>query len=72
MADFEKLRVPDPIALASVQKLCDKPQPYQSGEEIDLLFIDAMKEVIRWHYDRCGFYKNLLDSPNFIMNDVAY
>jgi len=65
MPDFEKLSVPDPLALASVQELCDKKEPYEVSRETDQLFLQAMREIIAWHYDRCEFYKNLLDRKHF-------
>jgi phenylacetate-coenzyme A ligase PaaK-like adenylate-forming protein len=65
MPDFEKLSVPDPHALASVQELCDKKEPYEESKETDQLFLQAMREIIAWHYDRCEFYKNLLDRKHF-------
>jgi len=65
MSDFEKLSVPDPHALASVQELCDKKEPYEVSRETDQLFLQAMREIIAWHYDRCEFYKNLLDRKHF-------
>lgn len=65
MPDFEKLSVPDPVALASVQQLCDMREPYRSSTDMDQLFLRAMREIIRWHYGRCEFYKNLLDREEF-------
>lgn len=65
MSKFETLRVPDAKALHAVQKLCDISDPYLSNDETDTLFLEAMQESIRWHYERCGFYKKLLDRENF-------
>jgi len=65
MPDFEKLSVPDPHKLAAVQELCDKKEPYEVSEEMDRLFLQAMREIIAWHYDRCDFYRNLLDREEF-------
>jgi len=76
MPDSEKLSVPDPHTLAYVQQLCDTREPYLTGEEMDRLFLEAMREIIRWHYGKCEFYKNLLDreqfSPDMLkdMNDL--
>ena len=65
MSKFEKLKVPNPVALPSVQELCDLSEPYRTGKHMDGLFLQAMREIIAWHYDRCDFYKNLLDREEF-------
>ena len=65
MSKFEQLKVPEPAALAAVQKICDLSDPYRTGEDMDELFLQAMREIITWHYDRCDFYKNLLDREKF-------
>ncbi len=65
MSKFKQLKVPDPIALKSVQELCDLSNPYRTGKDMDELFLQAMREIISWHSGRCDFYKNLLDSEKF-------
>jgi len=65
MTRFEKLMVPDPAALPNVQALCDNSEPYKVGEDMDQLFLQAMREIINWHYGHCDFYKNLLDREKF-------
>jgi phenylacetate-coenzyme A ligase PaaK-like adenylate-forming protein len=70
MSKFEELKVPDPQALKSVQALCDHSHPYETGEDMDALFLDAMRESMNWHYERCDFYKKLLDREGFHADDL--
>ena len=65
MAIIEKLKVPDVSALPAVQELCDLSEPYRTGYDMDSLFLQAMREIMAWHYDRCTFYRNLLRRENF-------
>ncbi len=65
MSKYEKPLVPDQTALSAVQEICDLNDPYRTGEQMDDLFLQAMRQIIKWHYDRCEFYKNLLDREKF-------
>ncbi len=65
MSNFETLQVPDITALPSVQELCGISDPYRTGKDMDTLFLQAMRESIQWHSERCSFYKNLLERENF-------
>ncbi|MCK4854314.1 MAG: hypothetical protein KAT31_08630, partial [Bacteroidales bacterium] len=65
MAKFEKLTVPDPAKLSHVQEICDISEPYRHGEDMDELFLQAMREIMEWHYSRNTFYRNLLDREQF-------
>ena len=65
MSKFSSPVVPDPAALAAVQRLCDLDTPYRTGKDTDELFLDAMREIIGWHGGRCGFYRDLLDREGF-------
>lgn len=56
----KELKVPDHSALSKVQDLCDIPQPYLQSEEMDTLFLDAMKQSVDWHKSRNPFYDKLL------------
>ncbi|MGD3107091.1 acyl-protein synthase [Streptomyces sp. YGL11-2] len=58
------VEVPDPVALAAVQRLCDIPSPYTNGPETDALFAAAMAESHAWHAERSPLYRSLLaDTP---------
>ncbi|AEW98565.1 LuxE/PaaK family acyltransferase [Streptantibioticus cattleyicolor] len=57
------VQVPDPAALARLQRLCDITEPYAAGEEADALFADAMREVHDWHARRGDFFRALLAAP---------
>lgn len=65
MSKFDTLQVPDSKKLAAVQELCDIRDPYFTGNHADSLFLQSMEESIRWHHDRCGFYKDLLGRNAF-------
>ncbi|MGW0518703.1 LuxE/PaaK family acyltransferase [Crossiella sp. NPDC003009] len=54
--------VPDPAALASVQRLCDLAVPYAAGAEADELFVAAMNESNAWHAARSPFFDSLWQS----------
>jgi phenylacetate-coenzyme A ligase PaaK-like adenylate-forming protein len=61
----QTLTVPDPEALAAVQKLCDISEPYSSFEKTHELFVKAMKEILLWHAALNDFYRTLLKQRNF-------
>lgn len=56
----DRLQVPDPQRLASVQAFCDLPRPYDQNDEVERLFLGAMNEMLAWHSEHNGFYKRLL------------
>ena len=62
--------MPEPRALAAVQRLCEVAQPYACGAEVDALFARAMGESARWHARHSPFYRRLLDSRGFKPGDV--
>jgi len=66
-----KLQVPEPHELKMVQKLCDIKDPYQHTNETDKIFIEAMKEIISWHYTRNTFYRSFLDNSSFNVKNLA-
>lgn len=58
MTDYlAPIEVPDPVALPSVQRLCDLTSPY--GMRDDDLFAAAMDEISAWHRERSPFYASL-------------
>jgi len=65
MSKFEQVQVTDEAALAAVQEICNMNNPYRTGKDMDELFLKAMREILAWHYERCDFYKNLLDREKF-------
>ncbi|MFE0172245.1 acyl-protein synthase [Streptomyces sp. NPDC059002] len=54
------VHVPDPEALAHVQRLCDLTEPYAQGPDADALFAAAMAETNDWHAARSPFFRSLL------------
>lgn len=61
----ESLSVPDAQALTSVQALCDQSSPYAHGPALDQLFVEAMRENLEWHVERCEFYRRYLELRGF-------
>lgn len=61
----EALEVPDGVALANVQKLCDLSKPYQANADLDRLFVRSMREIIEWHKKNSPFYQELIASQGF-------
>ncbi len=55
---------------SAVQKLCDTKTPYEKNKNLDLLFIEAMQEIILWHESHCDFYKKLLAKNNFHIDQL--
>lgn len=68
--NHKKLVVPNKTALSKVQELCDISQPYLQSEEMDLLFLEAMKQSIEWHRTQNPFYENLLQLNQFQSDDL--
>jgi len=66
----ERLIVPSPHELPSVQALCDLRQPYQQNLQTQECFINAMKESLIWHEKRSTFFKDLLSQENFSSLDL--
>ena len=59
---------PNRALLGSVEKLCLQSDPYKVSLETDLLFIDAMKEITRWHQEKSIFYRQFLKDSSFDIN----
>ncbi|KOV61254.1 acyl-protein synthase [Streptomyces sp. MMG1121] len=57
------VEVPDPAALAHVQRLCDLAEPYAYGPDTDALFTAAMAQANAWHARRSPFFAALLEDP---------
>ncbi len=55
---------------SSLQKLCDIKTPYLKSKELDLLFFDAMKEIILWHQKHSSFYKKLIEMNAFNIEKI--
>jgi len=64
----KELFPPSRALLASVEKICKISSPYSTSAENDSLFIQAMKEVIRWHQEKSTFYRQFLKDSNFDIN----
>ena len=62
---FNELFVPDEVALAAVQALCDLKTPYSVSPETDQLFVAAMKESVAWHAARNDFYGRVVEMRGF-------
>jgi len=65
MSKFEQLQVPDPTALQAVREICEIDEPFRTDADTDELFLQAMREIMQWHYERCPFYRNFLDREQF-------
>ena len=64
----KELFPPSRALLASVEKICRITNPYSPSVEIDSLFVQAMKEVVRWHQEKSLFYRQFLKDSNFDIN----
>lgn len=53
------LDVPDPRALAAIQRLADISEPYRPFSETDSLFAEALNEANAWHAQRSPFFGTL-------------
>src|SRR5262245_5605234 len=62
---MKKVTVPDPSQLGTIQKLCELSQPYVPPDGYEQLFVQAMKESIRWHQGRSSIYKALTERKQF-------
>lgn len=65
-----RLRVPDIEQLGSVQKLNDIRDPYGFSEQNDALFVEAMQENFLWHMERNRFYRDLVQSRQFNIDEL--
>jgi phenylacetate-coenzyme A ligase PaaK-like adenylate-forming protein len=59
------IQVPDKEKLGAVQALCERSDPYTWKPEIESLFVEAMRQNIRWHMEKCVFYARLAESRSF-------
>jgi phenylacetate-coenzyme A ligase PaaK-like adenylate-forming protein len=66
----QKLNVPDKVALAHLQKICDVNNPYTDFTSSESDFIKAMKEVTKWHIEHSEYYKKLAKSQNFSVEEI--
>jgi hypothetical protein len=58
-------QVPDPKNLAAVQSICDLNSPFDVSAENDARFVDAMREITRWHAKGSTFYAKVLQERGF-------
>ena len=70
MNKFEDLKVPNETLLSKVQELCDVADPYLTGHDADVLFVEAMQQSIHWHLSKNPFYKKLLEVNGFGLQDL--
>ena len=68
--EANKLIVPNKDLLKNVQVLCDLENPYDNFLESDEIFIKAMKEITSWHIDKSYFYKKLVASQKFKIEEI--
>lgn len=66
----QKLNVPDKVALAHLQKICDISNPYADFTSSESDFIQAMIEVTKWHIEHSEYYKKLAKSQNFSVEEI--
>jgi phenylacetate-coenzyme A ligase PaaK-like adenylate-forming protein len=64
----KELYPPNRALLASVEKVCKLSDPYAPSAEIDLAFIQAMKEITRWHQEKSPFYRQFVKDSGFDLN----
>ncbi len=62
--------VPNTDKLKSVQLLCDLKDPYAHFPSCELRFLEAMKEITKWHIDNSDFYKKLAESQKFSIDQI--
>jgi phenylacetate-coenzyme A ligase PaaK-like adenylate-forming protein len=62
---MNKIQVPDPSALNSVQALCDLNTPYEITPHSEELFVEGMKEIVQWHSRNNLFFKKLIEFREF-------
>lgn len=67
---MSKLLPPDLKNLQNVQKLCEYPDAYAKTEELDVLFVEAFKEIVQWHKKNNSFYAALLKKDNFDVENI--
>jgi phenylacetate-coenzyme A ligase PaaK-like adenylate-forming protein len=66
----QKLKVPNPSALSSLQKICDRKDPYADFSGTEIEFIHAMKEITKWHIDHSEYYRKLSASQMFSVDEI--
>lgn len=65
-----KLLVPDNSCLPNVQALCEIKDPYIVSPASDKLFVEAMKEILRWHSQKNEFFRKLLEMRSFSIDKI--
>lgn len=58
----------NPYGLKDVQNLCEIKTPYETSEQIDNVFIIAMRQICDWHMSQNSFYYKLTKKFNFNSN----
>ena len=64
------IKVPSNDKLKNVQALCDIKDPYSQFQETEPLFLEAMKEITRWHMLNSEYYQKLAQSQNFSVEQI--
>jgi len=59
------IEVPDRNTLGAVQELCERSDPYTWTPTVEGLFVEAMRQNIRWHMEKCAFYARFVQSKGF-------
>ena len=54
---FTPPAIPDPAALAAVERFCGLPDPYRADAAADALFVEATNEIVRWHAGRSAVFR---------------
>ncbi len=49
---------------ASIQQCCNIRTPYAASNDHD--FINAMRDIVRWHEERCDWYKQFLQQHHIV------
>lgn len=64
------LKTPDDKALAKVKAFILTESPYLNFKESDKDFVEAMKEIARWHQEHSSFYGELLKKENTDLENI--
>lgn len=64
----KELFPPSRALLSSVETICKVKDPYTLSSENEVVFANAMKEIIRWHQEKSIFYRQFLKDSEFDIN----
>lgn len=69
---MEKVEIFNQDKLKVVESFCMLADPYLQNDDTEQLFLDAMKEVLKWHQENSAFYGRFIEKNNFDISKLGH